>query len=48
MTDGYVAAVPNANREASVEHAHGVAANFKQFGALAVVDCWGDDVPGGG
>lgn len=45
--DGFVAAVPNANREAYARHAHEVAAIFKQYGALEVVDAWGDDVPEG-
>jgi uncharacterized protein YbaA (DUF1428 family) len=45
--DGFVAAVPTANREAFREHAQAMAAVFKQYGALSVVDCWGDDVPDG-
>ena len=45
--DGFVAAVPTANREAYTRHAHEVAAIFKEHGALEVVDCWGDDVPEG-
>jgi uncharacterized protein YbaA (DUF1428 family) len=45
--DGFVAAVPTANREAFREHAQAMAAVFKQYGALNVVDCWGDDVPDG-
>ncbi len=45
--DGFVAAVSNANREAYAKHAREVAAIFKEFGALEVVDCWGDDVPEG-
>ena len=45
--DGYVLAVPSANREqyrALAEQAAGV---FKECGALSVVECWGDDVPEG-
>jgi len=45
--DGIVAAVPNANRASYIEHARQVAEIFKEFGALRVVECWGDDVPTG-
>ena len=45
--DGFVAAVPNANREKYIEHATKFAALFKEHGALKVVECWGDDVPEG-
>ena len=45
--DGFVAAVPTANRQAYREHAEKAASLFKEFGALSVVECWGDDVPEG-
>lgn len=45
--DGFVAAVPTANREAFRTHAETAAVVFKELGALKVVDCWGDDVPEG-
>jgi uncharacterized protein YbaA (DUF1428 family) len=45
--DGYVAAVPTANKEAYRRHAETVAPLFKEFGALSVVEGWGDDVPDG-
>jgi uncharacterized protein YbaA (DUF1428 family) len=45
--DGFVAAVPTANREAYREHAEVAAAVFKEHGAVSVVECWGDDVPEG-
>jgi uncharacterized protein YbaA (DUF1428 family) len=45
--DGFVAAVPTANREAFRKHAEAAAAVFKEHGALRVVECWGDDVPEG-
>ena len=45
--DGFVAAVPTANRDAFKEHAEKCAVVFKEFGALKVVECWGDDVPEG-
>ena len=45
--DGFVAAVPTANREAYRRHAEAAVAVFKDHGALSVVECWGDDVPQG-
>ena len=45
--DGFVAAVPSANREAFREHATVAAEVFKEHGALRVVECRGDDVPDG-
>jgi len=45
--DGFVAAVPTANREAFEKHARDAAVVFKECGALKVVECWGDDVPDG-
>ena len=45
--DGFVAAVPTANREKYRKHAETAAAVFKEHGALKVVECWGDDVPDG-
>jgi uncharacterized protein YbaA (DUF1428 family) len=45
--DGFVAAVPTANREKFKKHAEEAAAALKTNGALSVVECWGDDVPEG-
>ncbi len=45
--DGFVAAVPVANREIYRKHAEEAAAIFKEHGALRLVECWGDDVPEG-
>ena len=45
--DGFVAAVPTANREAYLTHARKAAEVFKAHGALNAVECWGDDVPEG-
>jgi uncharacterized protein YbaA (DUF1428 family) len=45
--DGFVAAVPTANREAYRKHAEDAAVLFKEFDATRVVECWGDDVPEG-
>jgi uncharacterized protein YbaA (DUF1428 family) len=45
--DGFVAAVPTANREIYRQHASTAAVVFREYGALNVVECWGDDVPEG-
>lgn len=45
--DGYVIAVPNANKESYRALAEKAAVVFKDHGALSVVECWGDDVPEG-
>ena len=45
--DGFVAAVPTANRERYRKHAEAAAVVFKEHGALRYVECWGDDVPQG-
>jgi uncharacterized protein YbaA (DUF1428 family) len=45
--DGFVLAVPTANRDAYKEMAEKVAPIFKEHGALSIVECWGDDVPDG-
>jgi len=45
--DGFVAAVPTANRDIYRKHAELAAAVFREHGALHVVECWGDDVPEG-
>lgn len=45
--DGFVCAVPTANREKYRLHAEAAAVVFKEHGALKVVECWGDDVPEG-
>ncbi|WP_417432519.1 DUF1428 domain-containing protein [Kiloniella sp.] len=45
--DGFVAAVPNKNKEAYLKHAQIASKVFKEYGALKVVDCWGEDVPDG-
>ena len=45
--DGFVTPVPTANREAYLAHARHAATLLKEFGALRVVECWGDDVPDG-
>ena len=45
--DGFVLAVPTANRETYRQVADKAAQVFKKHGALSVVECWGDDVPEG-
>jgi uncharacterized protein YbaA (DUF1428 family) len=45
--DGFVAAVPTANRAKFKKHAEDAAELFKEHGAVKVVECWGDDVPEG-
>ena len=45
--DGFVCAVPTADKEKYIAHATLAAGVFKDNGALQVVECWGDDVPEG-
>lgn len=45
--DGFVAAVPTANRERYTEVCRKMGALFKQYGATQVADCWGAEVPDG-
>jgi uncharacterized protein YbaA (DUF1428 family) len=45
--DGFVLAVPTANREAYRKLALTMAPLFREYGALGMVECWGDDVPDG-
>ena len=45
--DGFVAAVPNANRQKLIDFANKFDALFIEYGALRVVECLGEDVPKG-
>ncbi|PZD72333.1 hypothetical protein C1752_03920 [Acaryochloris thomasi RCC1774] len=45
--DGFVLAVPTASRESYQKFAEDACAIFRKYGALKVVECWGDDVPDG-
>ena len=45
--DGFVAAVPTANKEQYITHIKIAAEMFKDFGALKVVETWGSEVPDG-
>ena len=44
---GFVAAVPTANRAAYLEHANYALPLFKEFGSARMVETWGNDVPEG-
>lgn len=46
-TDGFVVPVPKGNREAYRAMAAKAAPIFKEYGAIRVVEGWGDDVPEG-
>lgn len=45
--DGFVAAVPTANKEKYIKHARDAAVVFKDYGALKLIENWGNDVPDG-
>ncbi len=45
--EGFVLAVPTANKDAYQKHAEEAAPMFKQFGVARMVENWGDDVPKG-
>jgi uncharacterized protein YbaA (DUF1428 family) len=45
--DGFVAAVPTKNKEAYIRHVKEAAFYFKKYGAMRLVECWGDDVKEG-
>lgn len=45
--DGFVIAVPTANRDKFIAHATKADSMFLEHGATRVVECWGDDVPDG-
>ena len=45
--DGFVIAVPTANKQKFIEHARHFDALFIELGALRVIESWGDDVPDG-
>lgn len=45
--DGFVAAVPTANKETYRRHAADAGAVCQEYGALQFVECWGNDVPQG-
>jgi uncharacterized protein YbaA (DUF1428 family) len=45
--DGFVIAVPSANKQAFIDHARLMDPVFIAHGAIRVLECWGDDVPDG-
>ncbi len=45
--DGFIIAVPTANKDKFIAHAKTGDSVFIDFGATRVVECWGDDVPDG-
>jgi uncharacterized protein YbaA (DUF1428 family) len=45
--DGFVIAVPTANRQKFIDHAREADSVFLEMGALRILECWGDDVPEG-
>ena len=45
--DGFVLAIPKANKAKYLEMAQKSWPLFKEFGAIRHVECWGDDVPDG-
>jgi uncharacterized protein YbaA (DUF1428 family) len=45
--DGFLIAVPTANKQKFIDHAKQGDSVFIDLGATRVVECWGDDVPEG-
>jgi uncharacterized protein YbaA (DUF1428 family) len=45
--DGFIAAVPKANKEAYIKHASDAAPVFLEFGVTRHVEAWASDVPDG-
>lgn len=45
--DGFVIAVPTANKQRFIEHARQLDPMFIELGAIRVIEGWGDDVPDG-
>ncbi|KAB7646227.1 DUF1428 domain-containing protein [Polymorphobacter fuscus] len=45
--DGFVIAVPTANRQAFIDHAARADPVFIEKGATRIFECWEDDVPDG-
>ena len=43
--DGFVIAVPKANKQKFIEHAQKADSVFADLGATRILECWEDDVP---
>lgn len=45
--EGFVAAVPNDNKQKLIDYANEFDQIFLDYGATRVMECWGEDVPTG-
>lgn len=45
--DGFVIAVPTANKQKFIDHAEMADGMFMEWGATRIIECWEDDVPDG-
>ena len=45
--EGFVVAVPTANKDEYLRHAAGAQPLFREFGVTRMVEAWGDDIPDG-
>jgi uncharacterized protein YbaA (DUF1428 family) len=45
--DGFLIAVPKANKQKFIEHAQKGDSVFMDLGAVRILECWEDDVPNG-
>lgn len=45
--DGFVLAVPTADKQKFIDHANKGDSVFMDLGATRILECWGDDVPDG-
>ena len=45
--EGFVIAVPKANKQKFIDHANKGDSVFVELGATRILECWGDDLPDG-
>ena len=45
--EGFIAAVPTANKDAYLKHAQEAASMIRECGVARMVESWGDDIPDG-
>jgi len=45
--DGFVIAVPSAEKQRFIDHAKEAGSVFMELGASRILECWGDDIPDG-